>query len=73
MPKSTQGFTIEYVNKPKSTRGFASMLKEKRQAIARKGGKMAHELGKAHTWTKKEASVAGRIGGLKKSKRKRHS
>jgi hypothetical protein len=58
MPKSTQGFTIEYVNKPKSTRGFASLSKEKRRAIASQGGISAHKQGKAHTWTKTEASVA---------------
>jgi uncharacterized protein len=71
MPKSTQGFIIEYVDVPKPTRGFASMSKEKRRAIASQGGISAHEQGKAHTWTKAEASVAGRVGGRKSSRRKR--
>jgi len=56
---------------PKSTRGFASMTKEKRRAIASQGGICAHEQGKAHTWTKEEASAAGRKGGRRSSRRKR--
>jgi len=56
---------------PKSMRGFASMTKEKRQAIASQGGIRAHELGKAHTWTKAEASAAGKIGGHRSSRKKR--
>lgn len=46
------------------------MSKEKRRAIASQGGISAHEQGKAHTWTKAEASVAGRKGGRKSNKRK---
>jgi uncharacterized protein len=56
---------------PKSKRGFASMTKEKRRAISSQGGISEHEQGKAHTWTKAEASVAGRVGGRKSSRRKR--
>jgi uncharacterized protein len=52
---------------PKSMRGFASMSKEKRRAIAGKAGKKAHVLGKAHTWNKEEASKYGRRGGLKRN------
>jgi len=44
-------------------RGFASMSIEKRRAIASKGGKRSHQLGKAHRWTSKEAGEAGKIGG----------
>jgi len=51
---------------PNSTKGFASMPKEKRQAIAGRGGKAAHAKGKAHTWTREEAKVAGRKGGLRR-------
>jgi general stress protein YciG len=47
-------------------RGFASMSKEKRQAIARLGGKAAHAMGKAHVWTREEAQRAGRKGGLRR-------
>lgn len=50
---------------PKSMRGFASMNLTKRRAIAGLGGKAAHSMGKAHTWTRVEAQSAGRKGGLK--------
>jgi len=46
-------------------RGFGSMAPERRSEIASMGGKKAHELGKAHTFTTAEAQAAGR-----KSKRK---
>jgi general stress protein YciG len=45
------------------TRGFGSMDPQKRREIASHGGKRAHELGVAHTWTPDEAKVAGSIGG----------
>ena len=48
---------------PKSARGFASMSQEKQRAIASKGGKVGHAMGRAHQWTKEEASAAGRKGG----------
>jgi general stress protein YciG len=67
MPKSTRGFIIEYVDMPKPTRGFASMSKAKRQAIARLGGIAGHTQGKAHQWKKEEASRAGRKGGLRRN------
>jgi general stress protein YciG len=44
-------------------RGFASMSAEKKREIASKGGKAAHAMGTAHTWTSQEAQVAGRKGG----------
>lgn len=47
----------------KQRRGFAGMSLEKRRAIAARGGRRAHELGRAHEWTKTEASAAGRKGG----------
>ena len=47
-------------------RGFASMPKEQQRAIAGLGGKAAHSKGKAHTWTREEAQVAGRKGGLRR-------
>jgi general stress protein YciG len=40
------------------------MDKDKQRAIASKGGKKAHEQGKAHTWTTEQAREAGRRGGL---------
>ncbi len=50
-------------------RGFATLDKARLSEIARKGGQMAHEKGKAHQWTSEEAVEAGRKGG-KVSKRK---
>jgi general stress protein YciG len=46
-------------------RGFASMDEETRRRIASLGGKRAHELGTAHTFTPEEAQAAGRIGGTR--------
>jgi len=45
-------------------KGFASMQPEMRRQVARKGGRAAHEQGKAHEWTREEARVVGRKGGL---------
>lgn len=45
-----------------SDRGFASMDRTKQAEIASKGGKKAHALGKAHTWDKESARIAGRKG-----------
>ena len=49
--------------KGKSSRGFASMDKNKQRIIASKGGKTAHRKGTAHKWTSEEARAAGRKGG----------
>lgn len=56
-----------------SNRGFASMSREKRREIARKGGLAAHQKGTAHEWTSEEAREAGRKGGINShtSRRKR--
>ncbi len=48
---------------PTPRRGFASMSRDKQQAIARKGGQTAHQRGKAHEFTSEEARAAGRKGG----------
>lgn len=45
-------------------RGFASMERAKQREIASKGGKAAHKKGAAHEWTRAEAQIAGRKGGL---------
>lgn len=50
----------------KARRGFAAMTPEKRREIAAKGGKAAHELGRAHRFTPEEASAAGKKRHLKK-------
>jgi general stress protein YciG len=44
-------------------RGFLSMTPEQRSAIASKGGRAAHALGRAHKWSSEEAQAAGRKGG----------
>jgi uncharacterized protein len=43
-------------------RGFASMDREKRRELARRGGEAAHRLGRAHEWTREEARAAARKG-----------
>jgi hypothetical protein len=40
------------------------MTPERRQEIARQGGRAAHEKGTAHRWTHEDAVEAGRKGGL---------
>jgi len=39
------------------------MSQDKQREIASKGGRAAHEKGRAHEWTKDEAQSAGRKGG----------
>lgn len=53
-------------------RGFGSMDKAQQAAIASKGGKAAHKMGKAHQFTAEEAREAGRLGGMKISQDLRH-
>ena len=53
-------------------RGFASMNSERQKEIARKGGRAAHEKGKAHEFTPDEARQAGRKGGEKVSVNRQH-
>src|SRR3954467_6463793 len=53
-------------------RGFASMDTHRQREIARKGGRAAHEKGKAHEFTPDEARAAGRKGGEKVSVNRRH-
>jgi uncharacterized protein len=47
----------------KSRRGFAAMDEERQREIASKGGKAAHESGRAHEFDSEEAREAGRKGG----------
>ena len=46
------------------------MDKETLRMVQSRGGKAAHAMGRAHTWTSEEARKAGRVGGkgLKGSK-----
>src|SRR3954465_2672612 len=53
-------------------RGFASMDQHRQREIARKGGRAAHEKGKAHEFTADEARAAGRKGGEKVSVNRQH-
>lgn len=39
------------------------MEPERQRQLASKGGKLAHQQGKAHEWTREEARAAGRKGG----------
>lgn len=48
----------------KSRRGFAAMDAAKQREIASRGGQAAHESGRAHEFTREEASAAGRKGGV---------
>lgn len=56
----------------KDKRGFASMDPNKRQEIARLGGRAAHAKGTAHEFTPEEGQAAGRKGGLAVSKDREH-
>jgi hypothetical protein len=46
------------------------MDRAKQREIASKGGKVAHEKGRAHEWTSEEARRAGRRGGMASSRRR---
>ena len=48
------------------------MDSERQREIARKGGRAAHEKGKAHEFTPDEARQAGRKGGEKVSVNRQH-
>lgn len=67
-----RGEVMEEEEVKKSTRGFASMSREKLTEIGRKGGIAAHVQGTAHEFTKQEASAAGRIGGRNVSQNREH-
>jgi len=45
-------------------KGLAVLSPEKRKEIARLGGIASHKLGKGHQWSSKEATEAGRAGGI---------
>lgn len=59
----TQSQTQSDQSIPKKGRGFAAMDQAKQREIASKGGKAAHESGRAHEFTSEEARAAGRKGG----------
>ena len=59
-------------DRPKSNRGFASMNAAKQREIASKGGKAAHEQGRAHEFSPDEARAAGKKGGEKVASDRAH-
>ena len=65
------GRAIEEETMSKTTRGFASMSREKRREIASKAGKAAHAKGTAHEWSRAQARAAGRKGVLARARRSR--
>ena len=46
-------------------RGFTLLSKAQLYAVTSAGGKTAHAVGTAHTWTREEAVKAGSKGGRK--------
>lgn len=63
-------FNPYYMATPnKGNRGFASMDPQKQREIASKGGKAAHQSGRAHEFTSEEAREAGRKGGQARNER----
>jgi len=56
----------------KKKRGFAAMDAEKQREIASKGGRAAHESGRAHEFTPEEAREAGKKGGKSVSQNREH-
>lgn len=53
----------------KQMRGFAAIDPVRRREISSMGGKAAHEQGVAHEWSKAQARIAGRKGGLARARR----
>ncbi len=56
----------------RSNRGFASMDRDKQREIASRGGKAAHQQGRAHEFNTDEARAAGRKGGEAVSRDREH-
>lgn len=56
--------------KPRKPRGFAAMDPAKVSALASLGGKAAHAAGTAHRFTREEAKMAGKKGGLASGSRR---
>ncbi|KYF92307.1 stress-induced protein [Sorangium cellulosum] len=67
MPESSSEPTKETLR-----RGFAAMEPRRQRQIASKGGKAAHESGRAHEFTPEEARSAGRKGGERVSTDRAH-
>ncbi len=52
------------VARPRARRGFAAMSPERQRELASQGGRAAQRAGTAHRFTREEARIAGRKGGL---------
>lgn len=61
----------EAAKKP-GNRGFAAMDPEAQREIASKGGRVAHEKGRANEFTSESAAEAGRKGGKAVSQNREH-
>jgi general stress protein YciG len=59
--QESSAFDIDLVT-GNQIRGFAEMDKEQLVEVSRKGGKTAHQLGRAHCFSSEEASKAGKKG-----------
>lgn len=70
MQQTSKDTTTEKEQPTRKPRGFAAMDRDRVSAIARKGGKAAHEAGTAHKFTSDEAKQAGRKGGLAPHKKR---
>lgn len=57
----------------KQRRGFAVMDPDLVKRLAKKGGKAAHAIGKAHEFTSEEAREAGRKGGAASHKNRKRA
>jgi len=62
----------ESIERPKSKRGFAAMDPSRQREIASKGGRTAHDQGRAHQFNSDEARAAGRKGGAAVSRDRAH-
>ena len=56
-----------------SKRGFASMDQARQREISSKGGKAAHESGRAHQFDSEQARAAGKKGGSASSRNRENS
>jgi general stress protein YciG len=58
---------------PRKPRGFAAMDPQLVTELAKRGGAAAHRAGTAHRFTRDEARVAGRKGGMATHAKRRES
>ena len=61
---------IHQMVRPRQRSGFALLDRELVVALAKKGSKIAHELGKANHWTSEQAKVVGKRGNETQAKQR---